>query len=102
MGYYLSPLTGLGTTELDFQRKALTVLIFKLAMVLLCVGFTVAFPILLIRLIAGFYRSNDRGGGISSGLAGGLVEIDRITRPSIQYVEQVKEHRVEEESIGGE
>lgn len=61
-----------------------------------------AFPVLLVRSLVKFYRSDRRSGTFTSGLAGAMLELDRITRPSVQHVEQVEEQCVEDESIGGE
>ena len=75
----------------------------KLMGILLSIGFVVGFPLLMIRLIVGFYQSNDlRGGTFTSGLVGGMLEVDRITRPSIQIVEEVKEHRLVDDFIDGD
>ena len=39
---------------------------------------------------------------ISGGFVGGMMDVDRITRPSIQYVAQVKEHGLVEDAVDGD
>ena len=73
---------------------------------LVIVGLFAAIVILPVIMIRDLTRSNrDRrgGGSVSNGIAGMMTEIDRVTRPSVQYVIQVEEQADnEEDDIGGE
>ncbi len=77
-------------------------ILIQLGVVILIAVLFVAFPVLLVRSLVKFYRSGRRSGTFAGEVAGAMLELDRITRLSIQHVEQVDEKRVRDESIGGE
>ena len=64
---------------------------------------TVVVPIIMVRGLIQRYRDKDRTGTISSGIAGMMTELDRVVRPSVQHVVEVKESVAShEDDIGGE
>ena len=64
---------------------------------------TVVVPIIMVRGLIQMYRDKDRTGTISSGIAGMMTELDRVVRPSVQHVVEVKESVAShEDDIGGE
>jgi hypothetical protein len=71
--------------------------------VVVFVAITIVLPVAMVRGVIQMYRDKDRSGSISSGVAGMMSEIDRVVRPSVQHVVEVKEaapHK--EEDIGGD
>ena len=64
---------------------------------------TVVVPIIMVRGLIQMYHDKDRTGTISSGIAGMMTELDRVVRPSVQHVVEVKESVAShEDDIGGE
>ena len=64
---------------------------------------TVVVPIVMVRGLIQMHRDKDRTGTISSGIAAGMTELDRVVRPSVQHVVEVKESaESQEDDIGGE
>ncbi len=64
---------------------------------------TVVVPIIMVRGLIQMYRDKDRTGTISCGIAGMMTELDRVVRPSVQHVVEVKESVAShEDDIGGE
>ncbi len=63
----------------------------------------VVVPIIMVRGLIQMYHGKDRTGAISSGIAGMMTELDRVVRPSVQHVVEVKESVAShEDDIGGE
>ncbi len=64
---------------------------------------TVVVAIFMVRGLIQMYRDKDRTGTMSSGIAGMMTELDRLVRPSVQHVVEVKESVAShEDDIGGE
>ena len=63
----------------------------------------VAMPIWMVRGLIRAYRDTQVGPSSSSGMSGVLNEFDRIVRPSIQHVIELKDEvSIERDDIGGE
>jgi hypothetical protein len=63
----------------------------------------VLLPVFMVSGLIGIYRDKDRTGTISSGIAGAMTELDRMIRPSVQHVDEVKQSaKLHDEDIGGE
>lgn len=68
--------------------------------VLVILALIAALPIVLRRGGRGMFRG--KGGGGGSNLAGALLELDRITRPSVEHLEEMQDHAEEDERNDGE
>ncbi len=63
----------------------------------------VLLAMVMVRGLIRMYRDRDHTGTISSGIAGMMTELDRVVRPSVQHVVEVKESVAShEDDIGGE
>ena len=63
----------------------------------------VILPVVMVRGLIRMYRDKDRTGTFSSGVAGMMTEFDRVIRPSVQHIVEVKESEESHEgAIGGE
>jgi hypothetical protein len=63
----------------------------------------VILPAFMVRGLIHMYRDRGCAGTISSGVAGAMTELDRMIRPSVQHVFEVKESDgFHEDAIGGE
>jgi hypothetical protein len=51
----------------------------------------IVLPVFMVRGLIQMYRDKDRSGTFSSGVAGMMTEIDRVVRPSVQHIIEVKE-----------
>jgi hypothetical protein len=87
--------------------RILIMSLWDLLLVIVSILLAIAFSVFLVKFLVNglitMRRSNRGGGGaFVSGLAGAMTEIDRITRPSVQYIEQVRDKILEEETVDGE
>jgi hypothetical protein len=63
----------------------------------------VVLPVAMIRGLVQMYRDKERSGTFSSAIAGSMTELDRVVRPSVQYVIETKEAgELHQDDIGGE
>jgi hypothetical protein len=63
----------------------------------------IVLPVVMVRDLIRMYRTKDRTGTFSSGLAGVMMEFDRVVRPSVQHVIEVRDvDESHEDAIGGE
>jgi hypothetical protein len=63
----------------------------------------VLLPVAAVHGVVQMYRNKERTGTISSGIVGMMTELDRVVRPSVQHVVEVKESAAShEDDIGGE
>jgi hypothetical protein len=78
-------------------------LMLEMLLIVAVLATTVVVPIIMVRGLIQMYRDKDRTGTISSGIAGMMTELDRVVRPSVQHVVEVKESVAShEDDIGGE
>ena len=66
------------------------------ALIILAIGG----PIVLFRSLGSLFRGNREGDGGGGGVAGMFGELDRLVRPSIQHVEEVREHASTDDESG--
>jgi len=87
-------------------RKNDTMIWSELLLVVGFIAFAIILPVLVVKfMVQGLItmrHANKGGGAFVSGLAGAMTEMDRFTRPSIQYIEHVSEKILEEDEIDGE
>jgi hypothetical protein len=63
----------------------------------------VVLPVAMIRGLVQMYRDKERSGTFSSAIAGSMTELDRVVRPSVQYVIETKEAgELHQDDIGGD
>ena len=63
----------------------------------------IGFPWLMIHGLIQMWRDKSRTGIVSSGVAGTLSELDRVVRPSVEHVLEVKNSvKMPEDDIGGD
>jgi hypothetical protein len=62
----------------------------------------VVLPVVMLRGLIAIYRDKERSGTFSSAIGGSMAELDRVVRPSAQYVIETKESgKLHEDDIGG-
>jgi hypothetical protein len=62
----------------------------------------VVLPVVMVRGLIQMYRDKERSGTFSSAIAGCMGELDRVIRPSAEYVIETKESgELHEDDIGG-
>ena len=72
-----------------------------LAIVVVLVTFIVL-PIVMVRGLIQMRRAPGGSGSISSSVAGMMTEVDRLVRPSVEHVVEVKERaKLHEDDVGG-
>jgi hypothetical protein len=75
----------------------------ELLVVLGLIVFAIGFPLLIIRGLIQMWRDKGRAGTFSSGIAGAVSELDRVVRPSVEQVLEVKKSvKKQEDDIGGD
>jgi hypothetical protein len=82
--------------ESEFSDVLITTAVATLAIL-------VVLPVFMVRGLIQMYRDKGRSSTFSSALAGSMMEIDLVVRPSVEHVIEAK-HSVEshEEDTGGE
>ena len=73
-----------------------------LAIVVVLAAFIIL-PIAMVRGLIQMRRERGGSGSISSGVAGMMTEVDRLVRPSVEHVFEVKESaKLHEDDVGGQ
>jgi hypothetical protein len=63
----------------------------------------VVLPVVMVGGLIRMYRDKNRSGAFSSALIESMTEIDRVVRPSVQYVVEAKQSaELHEDEIGGQ
>jgi hypothetical protein len=76
---------------------------FQVLAIVVVLATFVILPIVMVRGLIQMRRAPGGSGSISSGVAGMMTEVDRLVRPSVEHVFEVKESAVlHEDDIGGE
>jgi hypothetical protein len=66
-------------------------------------GILVVLPVVMVRGLVQMYRDKGRSGTFSSAIAGSVMGIDLVVRPSVQHVIEAKQSvESHEDDIGGE
>jgi hypothetical protein len=76
---------------------------FQIVAIVVVLAAFIILPIVMVRGLIQMRRAEGGSGSISGGVAGMMTEVDRLVRPSVEQVLQVKESaELREDDAGGE
>ena len=76
---------------------------FEILAIVAVLAVAVFLPVFMVRGVMTMYRDKNRTSTISSSIAAAMTEVDRMIRPSVQHVDEVKRsEKAREDDIGGE
>jgi hypothetical protein len=76
---------------------------FQILAIVVVVASFIILPIVMVRGLIQMRRDRSGSGTISSGVAGMMTEVDRLVRPSVEHVFEVKESaEMQEDDVGGQ
>jgi hypothetical protein len=76
---------------------------FQVLAIIVVLASFIILPIAMVRGLIQMRRDRSGSGTISSGVAGMMTEVDRLVRPSVEHVFEVKESaELQEDDVGGE
>jgi hypothetical protein len=76
---------------------------FQILAIVAVIASFIILPIVMVRGLIQMRRDRGGSGSISSGVAGMMSEVDRLVRPSVEHVYEVKESaELHEDDVGGE
>jgi hypothetical protein len=76
---------------------------FQILAIVVVLATFIVLPIVMVRGLIQMRRDRGGSGAISSGVAGMMTEVDRLVRPSVEQVLEVKESaKLHEDDVGGE
>jgi inner membrane protein involved in colicin E2 resistance len=75
---------------------------FQVLAIIVVLASFIILPIAMVRGLIQMRRDRSGSGTISSGVAGMMTEVDRLVRPSVEHVFEVKESaELQEDDVGG-
>jgi hypothetical protein len=76
---------------------------FQILAIVFVLATFIILPIVMVRGLIQMRRAPGGSGSISSGVAGMMSEVDRLVRPSVEHVFEVKESaELQEDDVGGQ
>jgi hypothetical protein len=76
---------------------------FQVLAIIVVLASFIILPIAMVRGLIQMRRDRSGSGTISIGVAGMMTEVDRLVRPSVEHVFEVKESaELQEDDVGGE